>query len=189
MLTGLMVLTAMVALPVRTEGAWACSCGPTTDAEALGRNGAVFLGELVGRKEPTVVLSSADDVRLVFAVERVFKGEVHATQSVVTAQDGASCGLEITGPGPHLIFGRPRGTSTEIDAGLCDGSRAVAAEPVPEAFGAGTAPIVGSSEIGHDRSGLLIVSAAGGVLIGLLAAVIAVSLWIFRRIRRPRLTG
>lgn len=186
MLTGLLLFAAVVLLPVGAERAWACDCFGLTDAEAFERSGAVFVGELAERKEPSVSGSSAADVRLVFTVERVFKGDVHATQSVVTSADGGSCGLEISGPGPHLIFGRPRGTSTEIDAGLCDGTRALADEPVPEAFGAGTAPIAGSSEIGRDRSGLWIASAAGLVLIGLLAAVIAVPLWVYRRMRRPR---
>ncbi len=185
MLTGLLLLAAVLVLPIRAERAWACSCAGFTDAEAFDVSGAVFLGELVERREPTVVGSSAADVRLVFAVERVFKGEVHATQSVVTAAFGASCGLEITGPGPHLVFGRPRGTSTEVDADLCGGTRTLAADPVPEAFGAGTAPFGGSSEIGNDRSGLWIVSAAGVVVIAVSAALIAVALWVHRRTQRP----
>ena len=185
-LVGVVLLSALVVLPVRAERAWACSCGGLTDAEAFDRSGAVFIGELTERREPTVALSSEADVRLVFTVERVFKGEVHATQSVVTAADGSSCGLEISGPGPHLIFGRTRGATTEIEAGLCDGTRALAAESVPEAFGAGSAPIGGSSAIGHDRSGLWIASAAGVVLVGLIATLIAVSLWVYRRMRRPR---
>ncbi|MGI8791726.1 MAG: hypothetical protein ACR2H3_00850, partial [Acidimicrobiales bacterium] len=50
------------------------------------------------------VISSADPERFVFDVQDVFKGEVTSRQTVVTPRSGASCGLEISGPGPYLVF-------------------------------------------------------------------------------------
>ena len=41
---------------------------------------------------------------LTFAVDRVFKGEATATEVVTSHASGASCGLEISGPGPLVVF-------------------------------------------------------------------------------------
>ena len=50
------------------------------------------------------MISSDDPALHVFAVDGVFKGEVHELQGVVSAADGASCGLELSGDGPFVVF-------------------------------------------------------------------------------------
>ena len=78
------------------------------------------------------VVSSADPERFVFDVRDVFKGEVRATQTVLTPTSGASCGFEISGPGPYLIFAFDDSTLTsgaeddELYSHLCSGTRALA---------------------------------------------------------------
>ncbi len=189
---GLVLLFALVALGVAgvdVAPAAACSCVGVSDGEAFERADAVFVGEWVetlpGGALPA--MSSNDPQRLVFEVSGVYKGEVYARQSVVTAVDGASCGLELAGPGPFLVFGRAAASGTEpaiedgeLAAGLCDGSRAVADRPVPAAFGAPAAPVEGSSPIGgSDGVDAIVAMAVGGALAG--AVVLGV-----RALRRRR---
>ncbi len=92
----------MVASP-----ASACSCAGRSTAEFLDRADAVFIGRLVSRevvRPPGAIGSSADPALHVFAVETVLKGTAHAEQGVVSAESGASCGLELSGDGPFVVF-------------------------------------------------------------------------------------
>lgn len=76
-----------------------------TDEEAAANADALFSGTLAEVLTPTGDTYISDDPeRCVFAVDDVFKGEVFESQSVVTPRDGASCGLEISGPGPDMVF-------------------------------------------------------------------------------------
>ena len=85
----------------------ACDCGGFTDDEAFAVADAVFTGSLLEiQTPPGDTYSSADPERFVFQVEEVYKGTAFARQSVVTARKGASCGLEIAGSGPFVVFAR-----------------------------------------------------------------------------------
>jgi hypothetical protein len=101
----------------------ACSCATVPTAEHFSRADIVFTGRLVSRtvEHPGGEISSSLDPALhVFTVDGVFKGTVGERQDVVSADFGASCGLELTGEGPFVVY------ATESDggytAGLCDGS-------------------------------------------------------------------
>lgn len=135
----------------------ACTCIEMTDAEAFDQAPVVFTGELVEVRSlpPAELVSSGDPERFIFAVERVYKGTAFGRQSVVTRMDGASCGLEISGSGPFIVFADhdaenpvPEGVDGELYANLCGGSRALDAAGVPATFGDGVAPDVGASPIG-----------------------------------------
>ncbi len=125
----------------------ACSCATFTDQEAFDRADVVFTGALVEVVTPSGEMhASTDAERFVFDVEQVYKGEAVDPQTVVTARDGASCGLEIQGRGPFLVYA----TSTDsivtgaVDrerySNLCSGTRAVADAALPAGFGVGRAP-------------------------------------------------
>ena len=78
-----------------------------------------FVGTLLERREPAAapVQSSADPVTLVFRVEQVYKGDIDSRVAVVTARDGASCGLEVeVGERMGLLLDRAGG---EWRSGLC----------------------------------------------------------------------
>ncbi|GAA0605089.1 hypothetical protein GCM10009547_03770 [Sporichthya brevicatena] len=153
---GLAVGLAAAAVPTLGVGtAHACSCAPSTDAEAFARASAVFTGTLVSRDLPNGgnrTQSSIDPAIHTFAVDRVYKGTITDPQRVVSYAEGASCGLELRGPGPFVVFA---GRSTSDDRTLaayrdlpssfrCDGSRALAAnETLP--FGRGAAPAAAST--------------------------------------------
>jgi MYXO-CTERM domain-containing protein len=85
--------------------AQACSCAGGTTAEFTERADAVFTGRLVSRDEPSQgITSSADPALHVFAVDAVAKGAVSDEQEVLSPVSGASCGLELTGDGPVVVF-------------------------------------------------------------------------------------
>ena len=56
---------------------------------------------------------------------------------IETSSSGASCGLEISGPGPFVVYAQAGGGRAELTAGLCGGTTNA---PAPAALGAGTAP-------------------------------------------------
>jgi hypothetical protein len=110
----------------------ACSCAigaasQRAEADALLADAdAVFTGRLVGRQDPISFLGasgSGDLATLTFAVSRVYKGDVAPRQQVRTAQSGASCGLELSGEGPFLLFAQRDAASGGILlASLCGGA-------------------------------------------------------------------
>jgi len=178
---------------VGTAGtALACSCaGPTTDLQSAQRADAVFTGVLLDRQVADgVVVSSSDPAVLTFRVEEIFRGEVAQRQAIVTARDGASCGLELSGPGPHLIFARTEAFPFEPDAAdgalradLCGGSRPLSSGPPDAGLGepheasAGTMQDAGDV-IDPSRVPLIVLAAGAAMVTG----VGGVLLW--RRHRR-----
>jgi hypothetical protein len=190
-MTAATLMAALVlGLFATSERAAACSCGVLTDEEALDDADAVFIGTLAEIITPGgVSYSSADPERFVFEVDEVFMGEVFARQSVATARDGASCGLEISGPGPFLVFAVTNDDFTggavegELYSNLCSGTRELGSSAVPAGWGDASPPIAGASPVGSSGSGFptLWILAIGG----LAAAAVAVVL-IARRLRPAR---
>ncbi|HET7482785.1 MAG TPA: hypothetical protein VFK89_07985, partial [Actinomycetota bacterium] len=96
------VVVALVGalVPVGAVPAWGCSCVPrTSDARAAERAAAVFTG----------VVSSGDQltdqtVAWSFAVDSVYKGEVHEEQEIVTSQQSSACGFSFDEGRRYLIF-------------------------------------------------------------------------------------
>lgn len=83
----------------------ACSCMTQTTQQFLDGADAVFTGRLVSREEPPgPLVSSADPAVHVFAVDAVVKGTAHEQQEVLSPMSGATCGLEIAGEGPFVVF-------------------------------------------------------------------------------------
>jgi hypothetical protein len=188
----LMVAAACGFTFVSAGPAAACSCGGGTDAQAFASADVVFSGELIEvRTPPGDTYSSIDPERFVFDVQQVYKGDARAQQSVVTAREGASCGLELSGRGPFLVFAQTEAgrdfdiVDGELTSGLCTGSRELSEIPVPAEFGTGSPPDAGTSAIGEpddDESRVPIV-VGGAVLLVALAGASALALR--RRVRRP----
>jgi hypothetical protein len=173
-----------------SERVAACSCVSFTDEEALENADAAFTGVLVDIITPAGdTYSSTDPERFVFEVEEVFKGSVFARQSVVTARDGASCGLEIAGPGPFIVFARtePDGITSgaadsELYSSLCSGTRALASGALPASFGDASTPAPGASAIGEGGTQRPIVQIAA--IAGVLALVVGGCAVAFHRRRQ-----
>ncbi len=135
--------------------AHACSCTGFSDGEAVRAPAVVFAGELVQVRRPSgAVFSRAGAERFVFDVDVVYKGEASATQSVLTPRGGDGCGLDLSGPGPFLVFAGTEpvldleGEDGELYSTLCSGTRSLDVAPVAAAFGEGHPPIPGSSPVG-----------------------------------------
>lgn len=130
-----MVVFPMVAIMLLTgtQPAAACSCSVPSDREAFDRADAVFTATLERIDSPQSGRSTAPRV-FTFAVDSVFKGEVAPTQTVRSEQSSASCGIELAGAGPYLVFalgelGRDHDIELgrgELYTGLCGGSRSLA---------------------------------------------------------------
>ena len=179
----IVLATVGIGLVVTAPPASACSCIGLNDDEALQGSQVAFVGELLEvRTPPGESFSSMDPERFVFAVDRVYKGEAKATQSVVSAREGASCGLELVGRGPFLVFATTdpqfdlEGDAGEVYSSLCSGSRALTDAPVPPSFGEGQAASTGSSPIGSasdDGLPIAVVVFAGGLVLLILLAIVA----------------
>jgi len=111
--------------------AYACSCAAPEPDGNISRADVIFTGSVVADEARGSVR------RLTFAVDRVYKGEASSTQVVETNSSGASCGLEISGPGPFVVYAQAGGGRTELTAGLCGGTTNA---PAPTSLGSGTAP-------------------------------------------------
>jgi hypothetical protein len=147
--------------------AHACSCVGTTDEAAFARADAVFVGTPVEKQvEGGTTFASSDPARWLFRVDRVYKGRVGSPQGVVSARDGASCGLELAIGVRALVFVR------DGRADLCGGSRESALREVPASFGAPRAPAGDALGVpGEGRSWWPFAAAAGAVLAGGAAAL------------------
>jgi hypothetical protein len=109
-----------------------------TDQEAFDRADVVFTGIVAGIEDPRSGSSMAPRV-FTFAVDDVYKGDAAPQQVVRSEQSGASCGLELAGPGPFVVFATTsvhesssmRLGQGELHASLCGGTRPLsAAEPL-----------------------------------------------------------
>lgn len=91
--------------------ALACSCLPVDLARDLPRADGAFVGTLLARHE------RGDEAVFRFRVEQVYKGEIEDRIDVVSARDGAACGLELpAGERVGLLLERDGGSWR---SGLC----------------------------------------------------------------------
>jgi hypothetical protein len=174
--------------------ATACSCVEADTAQHFADADVVFTGSLLSRtvSRPDWPMTSSGDPALhVFAVDAVFKGEVHEEQGVVSASDSASCGLSLSGEGPFVVFASrdadlPEG---QYRAGSCSGTGsldpAVAAEladltTLTSAGEPGGQPAEGAAGVQAVGLGPVAVAVIGAVSL----AVVAFGWWLLRRLRR-----
>jgi hypothetical protein len=125
------------------QSAAACECAVFPDDQRIANADAIFTGRLIDVITPSEM---EDPARFVFAVDGVFKGDVFAQQSIVTASSDASCGLDISGPGPFVVFARAE--SDELYSDSCSGTGPLASGVLPANFGVGSPPKPGASRIG-----------------------------------------
>ena len=146
----LVVLTAVLMTAwSQTSAAYACSCASIPISESFKAADAVFVGRLVSRtvSHPDLPnVSSADPALHVFAVQSVYKGEVRERQGVVSANGGDSCGLELQGDGPFMVFASQKGAIAvspapgQYAAGLCTGTALATSDLVAQVKALGGKP-------------------------------------------------
>lgn len=137
--------------------AHACSCAVQDDAVSFANADAVFVGRLVDvQVQSGGDWSSTDPKRWIFEVDGVYRGDVFSRQSIVSARDGASCGLELGGiGGQFLVYARRTDSivsgavAGEYYANLCGGSRAVSTgDALPASIATPSPPKAGASPVG-----------------------------------------
>jgi hypothetical protein len=188
---GLATGVAVLLLPATPASA--CSCAALTAAQSYDGADVVFSGRLVSREQPVPgsdgSWSSADPATLTFQVSRVYKGTVAARQQLTTAASGDSCGLEISGAGPFLVFANTAATGG-LTSTLCGGTTDDVSSatwpwtaPVPASRPAGEAgPIVAADRVtpgGRGTATGAVVAAGSLLTVG--AVVVAVTLTRRRR--------
>jgi hypothetical protein len=135
---------AGVVLGATRPAAAACSCTAFTDEQALARADAAFIGTVTDFVGPDTqhVYSSSDPVMWTFVVERVFKGDIGATQEVVSVIGSEACGLGLDQNQRYLVFARiegggpfePEPAPGQLAANQCEGTRPAEREEVPPGF-------------------------------------------------------
>jgi hypothetical protein len=101
------------------DQAFACSClPPSPPLESMAGSDAVFAGKVVLVEEGSgAIISSADPIKVVFEVSRVWKGEEKADIALTTARDSASCGYDFMVGGEYLVYAN--NSETGLTTGLC----------------------------------------------------------------------
>jgi len=115
-LLSLFLFSLIFSFPDQT---FACSCiPPSPPLESLAGSDAVFAGKVVRiEKEDGIIISSADPVKVVFAVSQVWKGEEKAEIDLTTARDSASCGYDFIVGVEYLVYAN--NSETGLTTGLC----------------------------------------------------------------------
>jgi hypothetical protein len=125
---------AVMLVLIGAGNALACSCVGQSDAKYRRAADVIFAGTVTSSADPNPgpIISSADPITYTFAVERSAKGVVGATQEVVSARNGASCGCSFATGGRYVVYATlARGVPW---ANLCGGSRDLAANEPPFAL-------------------------------------------------------
>ena len=110
----LLVLASIWAVPAR---AYACSCAAASDERYVSSADVIFTGRIDDDR------SDQQTRTITFVVERIYKGDAGPRQVISTSASGASCGLEIGGPGTFLVFANAVDEPGQLKANLCGGTR------------------------------------------------------------------
>lgn len=103
--------------------AYACDCVTGSVEKYVDQADVVVEGTVVDRQPPPPrpVMSSGDPATYTVTVDRVFKGQAHATTAVLSADAGMSCGLERIRLGRrYLVFANQ--SHGRLWATLCGGT-------------------------------------------------------------------
>jgi hypothetical protein len=139
----LFVLASLALFGAHPQTAFACSCmAPGSPKEELAQMTAVFSGrvELIERSQEDRSRGIVGPVRVVFKVDRVWKGPARKTIAIHTFPDGAGCGYEFETGADYLVYGRE--SENEIIVSLCSRTArlATASDDIGE-LGDGQAPV------------------------------------------------
>jgi hypothetical protein len=183
------VLAAMVAPPGK---AYACDCAGISTERALRQSTAVFRGTVLDKRSVGRRAEARIDIR--FAVDAVYKGQVHQEQVVASPKQATACGLDPKVGSTWVIFavdgieGSGNNAVQRLTTTLCSGN--VPSGTAPAILGEARPPIDGASDreersINTDRALTrgLIIGGAALLFVGALGAIGLVILW---RPDRPR---
>ena len=142
-----MLVATLSVVALDPSSGLACSCiGPSSPTAALEHATDVFSGRVTAvedRYAAAIIKDSTDPVTIVFAVDRVWKGDVGPTANATTVRDGASCGFSFQDGESYLVY------AYNSFVGLCSRTKllASASEDLAE-LGPGRAPTIRTTEPG-----------------------------------------
>lgn len=137
-------LTAAILPVLSASAAQECSCMAPNEAKNYADADVVFKGTANGATSSAVKERGkpAQTSGLHYQFEPIteYKGNVSDPQVVVTADNSASCGVQLDGPGPYLVFANRLDSEEARSAGLapgdltmnlCGGTRPIGADEEP----------------------------------------------------------
>ncbi len=131
-----LALALLVTGPMAVFGAplaCACSCAARTTAEYVADADLVVQAEVRSRAQlPATSKEWPQQAEFEMAVTQIHKGETSGLVKVRTADNGASCGLEVTVGQTVLLFATKDGD--QWTASLCGGTSALGTERADEAL-------------------------------------------------------
>jgi hypothetical protein len=162
-LVGLLLMVVFAVSPA--QQAYACSCiPPAPPLESMANSDAVFSGKVMRiDADEAPIMSSADPVKVVFDVSRVWKGAEEGAIALSTARESASCGYNFVVGEEYLVYAN--NSETGLTTGLCNRTMPLssAGEDLA-ALGEGVIPAPADQPTASTLSWAL---AAGAVLAGL----------------------
>jgi hypothetical protein len=175
LLLACLVSAGVAASAAAPERAWACSCAGESPAALLARADGAFVGTFLdsrplGPRGP--LRSSADPAVYRFRVARALKGTLPPVIEVVSAESGASCGLEV-------VEGREIGLTVNRDGGTWRSSLCQQAEP------AALAAVAPGGRIAASREEVARGFGRGTALAACTLLAVAAALLLIRRRYRP----
>jgi hypothetical protein len=102
------------------QQAYACSCiPPAPPLESMANSDAVFSGKVMRiDSDEAPIINSADPVKVVFNVSRVWKGPEEGAIALSTARESASCGYNFVVGEEYLVYAN--NSETGLTTGLCN---------------------------------------------------------------------
>ena len=116
--TVIMALTCLIIIAWPSVGQ-ACSCMMPDIDRQIETSSAIFTGRVIDADRLNAApLSQPDLVRVVFSLERAYKGDLSGTATVYTAANAAACGVNFLVGERYLVFAyESEGT---LRTGLCN---------------------------------------------------------------------
>ena len=190
----LLLPTCLLVLVAPVPPAAACSCAGGDLRSSLESSDTSFVGTLTKVTPPPggTTVSSVEPATYRFEVTAVFEGQAHEVTEVLSAQSGASCGLEGMNVGTrYLVFaghetieGKP---DAALSATLCGGTQPASGglvAQVEDIVGPGGPPLPGEAlaptstrSVAARLLGLLGVATAGAMA-PVATALVAVASWV-----------
>jgi len=160
-------------LVVNTAIVNACSCAqPAPPQESLKQSTAVFAGKVIDINVPSGIAgSSADPVKVIFEVSKIWKGPDYETLVLTTARSGVSCGYSFKENEEYIVYAY--GEEDKLSTGICSRTTLLAnAQNDLKDLGEGNLPTNPGFNYVPQTSNLITVISIVGIAIVLIIIVV-----------------
>lgn len=114
----------------QATSAYACSCLPRTPQQHFETSQAVFAGRVIDVVQPSPVegnsnqrrpSNSSSEVKVIFEISRIWKGQKRPRIVVMTSSSSASCGYSFQKREQYLVYASLQ--ESQLGTGLCSGTK------------------------------------------------------------------